>query len=199
IHSKELVSFFLDRGFPVDQKNRSGKTGLHIASEKGFCEIAELLIQKGASVNAFEHKKDEKWPMLTPLHYASWKGNICIIKKLINNGAGLSFLSESGFTPLHSAASAGKTSAAEVLLSAGADLLIEDRRGRMPFHTAFENDRIQTGLFLLEKTLEKSTCSFQSFRNGFCLKGRFSRKIGHSRISQNSSCSQSSEADFRVC
>lgn len=137
--------------------------------------------------------------MLTPLHYAAWKGNICIIKKLINNGAGLSFLSESGFTPLHSAASAGKTSAAEVLLSAGADLLIEDRRGRMPFHTAFENDRIQTGLFLLEKTLEKSTCSFQSFRNGFCLKGRFSRKIGHSRISQNSSCSQSSEADFRVC
>ena len=82
-------------------------------------------------------------------------------------------MSESGFTPLHSAASAGKTSAAEVLLSAGADLMIEDRSGRLPFQTAFEYDRIETGLFLLEKTLEKNRCSLNFFRNGLCLPGRF--------------------------
>lgn len=118
--------------------------------------------------------------MITPLHNAAWKGNLCTIKKLIQAGAEISARSASGFTPLHSAASAGKTSSSEFLILAGADLMIEDKEKRLPFQTAFEYGKINTAYFLLKKTLEKSKCSFSSFRQGLCLHGRYSRRMERS-------------------
>ncbi len=58
--------------------------------------------------------------------------------------------------------------------------MIEDGYRRLPFQTAFENDKIQTGLFLLKRTLAKNGCSLKFFRNGLCLQGRSTSKIQQS-------------------
>ena len=54
---------------------------LHGAALMGYTETAELLISKGANVNA---KDDDGW---TPLHYAVREGHTKIIELLKKNGA----------------------------------------------------------------------------------------------------------------
>jgi ankyrin repeat protein len=61
----EGVQAELDNGVDVDEKDDLwGRTPLHIAAEEGHKEIAELLIAKGASVNA------QNVGGLTPLDFA---------------------------------------------------------------------------------------------------------------------------------
>jgi len=58
-------------------------TLLHMAASGGNRKMAELLIQKGASINATN--KDGK----TSLHYAAGKGHLSIVKTLLSNHADL--------------------------------------------------------------------------------------------------------------
>jgi ankyrin repeat protein len=60
-------------------------TPLHVACEKGFGRIAELLIQSGADVYA----KDIMWR--TPLHHAATIGRTDIGDRSITNKANFSF------------------------------------------------------------------------------------------------------------
>ena len=74
---------------------------LHYAAGEGRKEIAELLIAKGADVDA---KDEEEW---TPLHSAAYVGNKEIVELLIAKGADLNAKDDDGKTPLDRAT--GKT------------------------------------------------------------------------------------------
>jgi hypothetical protein len=52
------VEAFLDRGVPVDARNRSGATALHAAAVGGQLAVAEVLVVKGADVNALNRYGD---------------------------------------------------------------------------------------------------------------------------------------------
>ena len=49
-----FLSFFLERGVPVDAKNASGATALHDAVRLGRLDAARLLLAKKADPNAVD-------------------------------------------------------------------------------------------------------------------------------------------------
>ena len=74
----DRVRALLDAGTNVDEKRLA--TPLYYASRDGKFEIAELLVKRGADVNA-------KSRFGAPLHIASRKGHQKIVKLLLENGA----------------------------------------------------------------------------------------------------------------
>ena len=92
-----------------------GLTVLGHAAWGGHKEIVELLIAKGADVNA----KYEGW---TPLHTAVEGGHKEIAELLIDNGADVNAMDKDGRTPLHFASAKGHKEVAELLIANGADV-----------------------------------------------------------------------------
>jgi len=72
----------------------TGHTPLHVAAEKGFRAVAELLIENKAEVNARSEAGE------TPLHLAAAKGNQAIVELLLAKGADPDPASTDGTTPL---------------------------------------------------------------------------------------------------
>jgi len=66
----EAVKQHLDNGVDVDAKSDNGRTPLHTAVSNDHKEIAELLIEKGADVNAKLTEGNFKGD--TPLDRAIW-------------------------------------------------------------------------------------------------------------------------------
>ena len=85
------VSFFSKAGgVLVNQKNIGGATALHIASREGFLEIAKILIENGADVNAIDN---EGW---TPLMRANINGHHEVVALLVSKGVGSGGLNYTG-------------------------------------------------------------------------------------------------------
>jgi hypothetical protein len=85
------VSFFSKAGgVLVNQKNIGGATALHIASREGFYEIAKILIENGADVNAIDN---EGW---TPLMRANINGHHEVVALLVSKGVGSGGLNYTG-------------------------------------------------------------------------------------------------------
>jgi cytohesin len=82
------VKEFLAAGSDVNAKDKYGRTPLHLAAEEGHKEIVELLISKGADLNA----KGGRFGR-TPLHQAATKE---IAELLIAKGADVNAKFESG-------------------------------------------------------------------------------------------------------
>ena len=84
---KTIVEAILDAGGDVDIRNKCngtghlGETGLHCAAFWGRDEIARLLIDAGADVNALTERKS------TPLHEAARLTNVGMARLLIKRGA----------------------------------------------------------------------------------------------------------------
>jgi uncharacterized protein len=87
---REIVATLLAAGADVELRNSSETTGsvddtpLHCAAFWGRDEIAKMLIDAGADVNALNERKS------TPLHEADRTGSMTIAKLLLAHGADLS-------------------------------------------------------------------------------------------------------------
>ena len=77
----------------------------------------------------------------TPLHCATWKGQVEVVSFLLKSGADVNAVNENehwGTTPLHAAAHANQAAIAKLLLDHGANVKAKDKEGRTPlFHTTF--------------------------------------------------------------
>lgn len=123
-------------GADVNAKNdRAGWTPLSRAVYNGRVDVARLLIEKGADVNA---KDSAGW---TPLYGAVSYGKKEVVSLLITKGADVNARNNGGVTPLHRAAVWGNKEVAELLISKGADVDAKDNAGNTPLDVAEKNSR----------------------------------------------------------
>jgi ankyrin repeat protein len=152
---------------------------LHGATENGNKAMVELLLSRGADVNAADgfgrtalHIAAEKGFLAvaevllahhadlnardsqsngerTPLHLAAERGNVEMLKWLIARGADINARSKNGSTPLGDAASAGQLDSIRVLLAAKADPDNADNYGRTPMSYAAEGNNLEVVKILL--------------------------------------------------
>lgn len=151
----------------VHRRNESGWTPLLTACFRGNVEMAGLLLENGADINAkcrtgmtpiylaategyykltdLLAQKGAKLDVpagrskWTPLMRASSKGHVKTAEVLIKHGAKINARSRAGWTPLHGAAEQGHLRIIKMLVNAGADINAKNNLGRTPLDLAMEN------------------------------------------------------------
>ncbi|WP_264330909.1 ankyrin repeat domain-containing protein [Wolbachia endosymbiont (group B) of Erebia ligea] len=110
------------------------ETPLHIAVRYGHKEVAELLLNKGANVNAVERRK---W---TPLHTAVKSGKVEVAELLLDRGANVNAVDNLDMTPLHFALKYNREELVRLLLDRGANVNAVDKKGRTPLSIVASDD-----------------------------------------------------------
>ncbi|KAI0529486.1 hypothetical protein KFK09_002036 [Dendrobium nobile] len=124
--------FDLRRTLTREGKGRRKRTPFDLAVEKGHAHLYDLLRPGGeviraarcgspgdtaAAVGKAAERDQNGW---TALHVAALKGRAEIVRELINGGAELEAVDDSGYTPLRCAVEAGHTEVALLLVRYGA-------------------------------------------------------------------------------
>lgn len=96
--------------------NSDGWTPLHLAAFFGRVNLAAVLLERGADVNAVSTNQMQN----APLHAAVAGRKTEVVKLLVSQGANLNGRQTGGWTPLHGAAQNGDLEIVETLLVNGA-------------------------------------------------------------------------------
>lgn len=102
----------------ISEYDEDGNTFLHVAVKQNCEKATKFLVSAGAPVSA---QSEATWDhRATPLILASQRGNISVVKVLMDCGAGVNEWNYSGVYPLHYASENGHTSVVQLLLESGA-------------------------------------------------------------------------------
>lgn len=102
-----LVDTLIKWRAKLNARNSHGDSALRLAALKGHLSIVQRLVEAGAPVNT---------PDWTPLIYASFSGNLPIIKYLLEQKADINAASANGTTALMAALRQGQFETAKFLL-----------------------------------------------------------------------------------
>ena len=109
-----------------------GFTALHFAAYFGKAEVARILLEAGAAVDAVADNEMR----VQPLHSAAAGRHLEVCRLLLAAGADVNARQTGGFTPLHAAAQNGDPELIELFLSARADPAVTTDAGETPAATA---------------------------------------------------------------
>jgi ankyrin repeat protein len=112
-------------------------TPLHQAAYYSQLEIAEILIQHGADVNAKGGRHN-----FSPIFISVSKDDINFLKLLIKNGADINLKDDLNKTPLICAAQDDNLESVKVLLGAGAEDNVKDSSGKSALDYAIRNQNV---------------------------------------------------------
>lgn len=133
---EEMVMMLLEDGQYIEAKNEYDWMALHMAAERGHAVIVQLLIDKGASVNAVIKVPVNTTSGATALHLAARNGHEKVLEVLLKNGAEIDLQTLDGETALHWAAENSHVGVITLLLNKGANLEIKSRYGYTPLCVA---------------------------------------------------------------
>jgi Ankyrin repeats (3 copies)/Ankyrin repeat len=111
-------------------RDSEGNTPLHAAAACNACQIASVLLEHGADINARRNNG------AAPLHMATHAGQIDMVRFLLNRGGDPNAKAEKKLTPLHMAAAGGKNEVVLQLIEHGADKRVTDDWGKTPLSWA---------------------------------------------------------------
>jgi len=97
--------------------------------------VKQILSKNSDKVNATCASLD----LETALHKAAEKGNIEIVKLLLENGAKIDVEDTEGWRPLHMAAWNGEQKVVKLLLEKKADVNAQNKYGKIPLSMAYQN------------------------------------------------------------
>ena len=124
-------------------------TALHYSCQYGKCEVAKVLVDKGANIDAQIDIRR------TPLHLAGFEGYDVCVEYLLKNQADPNVQSEGNWTPLILAAQEGKTKCVELLLADNrTDFNLRASNGRNALHSASFYGRTEIAKMLVDKGIE---------------------------------------------
>ena len=106
----------------VNSHSHDGWTPLHLAAFFGHKEVAQILLSRGADVNA-RSKNSRFAKENTPLHAAAANRQVGVAELLIAHGADVNARDGGGFTPLGLAASGKNDLLVVILLEKGAQIV----------------------------------------------------------------------------
>ena len=145
-NNTECVQTLLSNGADANELDDFHDTPLHLAIQKGNCEIIQLLLDYNADINAFQTWK-------SPLHVAIIQNDRKATKILLKNGANPNLTSnphDLRFIPLHIGISIQHFDIVELLIAYNADLNSKDQIGNSPMHKAFLYNDTQLSKILLK-------------------------------------------------
>jgi ankyrin repeat protein len=130
-----MVRHCLDHGAIIEHRNKNGDTPLLLATNSSYfhLEIVELLLQRGASVDARGGTDG-----CTPLYLAAFYGRLEFARLLLDHGADINSQNHNGETPLLRATNKKHWELVELLLGRGADFEHRNSAGRSPLECAME-------------------------------------------------------------
>lgn len=160
VNDTSEVKSLIETGADLEEKinfgESKGMTPLYLAGRMGWTEVAKLLINAGANVNAkasdgssvltafLLRNNTEVIKLLleagadlnikvgsrTPLMIAAVKGNVEIINLLLNSGVNINETDKDGLSALMWAVSMNQIESVKILLKNGADKKLKNKRGQ---------------------------------------------------------------------
>ena len=132
----DVARLLLDKEDAAGLAKAEHSSALHRAAERGDKKTVELLLAKGADVNALDGERMIDYQELTALHWAAFTGHADVAAALIAKGADINAGAGAGATPLHLAAAGSHKSVVELLISKGADANLKDKNDLTPLQRA---------------------------------------------------------------
>jgi ankyrin repeat protein len=121
----QIVRILLKKGAPPNARDAYGRPILMIAASMGNTAVLQILLSRGASIQARESNVPEQ----TALHAASEAGRPAAVKFLLRHGAIVNVTDKWGVTPLMLAAEGGQENVVDILLENGAAVNVTDDEG----------------------------------------------------------------------
>lgn len=140
-----LVYMLLSMGVKINEIGKNNATILHWSVYKGYADITNLLIQKGADLNVVteDHEK------CTPLMWACMGGSFECVKLLVDNGAKLNEENGQGANALMISVQKGNIEMVHYLFSKKANF-IKDKEHHTNVHWAAYMNRMNVLRYLVE-------------------------------------------------
>lgn len=110
------VSLLLDHGIDVHAVDKTNRTALFYAVEKGYAETANVLIQAETQV---QHRDSQG---RVPIHFAALYGHLPVLSLLLSNGAEVDAKDDTLKTALHYGSCQGHNEIVKYLLEHGANI-----------------------------------------------------------------------------
>jgi len=162
---EEEIRKLIDRGVKPNARYGSTKP-LQIAAERGYVNVAAVLIEHGAQVNDLDAMGD------SALATAAANGQTKVVDLLINHGALLNQRDLDGRTPLWWAISYGKRETTKRLIEDGSELNIIDGDGRSLVGISISAGELETAKMLLAKGADPTAQGEHHGFNAFDEAGR---------------------------
>jgi len=140
------VHLFLQAGMSPNVANAKGKTALMLAAERGKTDVARLLLDSGAIINA----RDKIFGM-TPLLWGAFNGHADTTKLLLNAGADPKAVNFKGQTSLYKAVEGGNAAVVGLILDQGANPNAKSNDGLTPLHAAALTGDTEVAKLLIDK------------------------------------------------
>ncbi|KAL3059744.1 hypothetical protein OYC64_014360 [Pagothenia borchgrevinki] len=115
----------------LELRNYEGLSPLHLAVLRGHTQLAKMLLDAGADINAMDNKSGQ-----SPLMHAVESNNADMVHFLIESGCDVNSQSYSGNTALHSACGRGQVDTVRLLLKSGADSSLKNYHNDTPVMVA---------------------------------------------------------------
>ncbi len=132
------------------EKDKNGNTPLHIAASKGNLVKVKNLIHYIMNIDSSLIEAKNSFGS-SPLHDATWSGQLAIIDYLLKQGADLKTKDIYDQTLMHAAAWNGHLKLVKYFFEKGLSLEEKDQKGKTPLLSAAQNNHFKVVKFLISK------------------------------------------------